>query len=60
MTRTRRAKATRGGRGRLIRRSLLGLLAITAALTVAGGGLLYTYAGELPSLDQVSANRRRA
>jgi len=56
MTRNRRAKASRGGRGRLIRRSLLGLLAITAALTVAGGGLLYTYAGELPSLDQVSAS----
>jgi membrane peptidoglycan carboxypeptidase len=55
MQRTRPVTSSRRGRGRLIRRSLLGVLALTLALTVAGGGLLYAYAGELPSLDQVSA-----
>ena len=53
MTRTRRG---RGGPGRILRRALLAALVAAVAGALAFGGLLYTYAGELPSLDHLNAS----
>jgi membrane peptidoglycan carboxypeptidase len=44
------------GRRRLVRRLLLSTVVCLVGGVLAFGGLLYTYAGELPSLDQMSAS----
>ncbi len=46
----------RRGRHRLLRRIVLIGLVSVVALGLAGGGFLYTYAGELPSLDNLSTH----
>jgi membrane peptidoglycan carboxypeptidase len=49
-----RAPRPHGRLGTWIRRSILVGLVGLLALTIAAGGIVYTYAGELPSLDQAS------